>query len=150
MQCAVTRAAGKTKKMDKSYSELMLIDDYIERYRYLRTLSAVGDPTFGSKRYLNQILYTSDEWKSFRREIIIRDSGCDMATPGFKIFGMIIVHHINPITIEDILQRRPCVFDPDNVVTVSELTHKAIHYGNEQMLIMIPTMRSQNDTCPWK
>lgn len=134
----------------KTYSELMMLPTFEERYDYLRLDGVVGNETFGYDRYLNQILYTSKEWRRFRNEILIRDNGCDLACPGFEIPARPIVHHINPITVEDVVNRHPKVFDPDNVITVSHNTHEAIHYGNETMLIIGPTERSANDTCPWK
>jgi hypothetical protein len=142
--------------MTKSYSELITIDSYIERYRYLRIGGKAGEITFGNERYLNQILYKSDEWKMFRNKIIVRDSyltnHCyDMGFRGADIGGIIIVHHINPITVEDILQRRPCVFDPENVICVSHNTHEAIHYGNERLLTNVMYVeRMPNDTAPWR
>lgn len=134
----------------KTYSELILLPTFEERYRYLRLDGAVGKVTFGYDRYLNQILYHSDEWKGFRRDIIIRDNGCDLACIGFDIFDRAIVHHINPITVEDVLKRNPMIFDPENVITTIHNTHQAIHYGDEGLLIRAPTERSRNDTCPWK
>lgn len=134
----------------RTYSELITLPTFIERYRYLRLGGIVGKETFGYDRYLNQILYTLGEWKSFRRKIIIRDNGCDLGCPGFEIFERAIVHHINPITVEDILNRNPMIFDPENVITTIHNTHQAIHYSDEGLLIRAPTERSKNDTCPWK
>lgn len=136
--------------MNKTYSELMTIPTYIERYRYLRLRGKVGLETFGYDRYLNQILYTSPEWRAFRKEIIIRDNGCDMGVDGYEVSSRITVHHINPITVEDVINRHPKVFDPENVITVSDITHKAIHYGSEDLLILGPVERTPNDTCPWR
>lgn len=137
--------------MKLSYRELMRIPTFKERYEYLRIGGVVGQSTFGSDRYLNQMLYTSHEWRRFRNDIIIRDDGCDMALPGMQIIGyMIIVHHINPLTVEDVENRNPVIFDPDNVVCVTERTHRAIHYGDASLLPEIPIIRTKNDTCPWK
>lgn len=137
--------------MKLSYRELIRIPTFRERYEYLRIGGVVGQATFGSDRYLNQILYTSPEWRRFRNEIIIRDDGCDMALQGMQILGyMIIVHHINPLTVEDVENRNPVIFDPDNVVCVTERTHRAIHYGDASLLPEIPIIRTKNDTCPWK
>ena len=136
--------------MIKTYSELMTIPTFEERYEYLRLDGVVGKATFGYDRYLNQILYTSKEWRRFRDDIIIRDNGCDLGMPGFEIPVRAIVHHINPITVEDVVNRHPKVFDPENVITVSHNTHEAIHYGNETLLIIAPNERKANDTCPWK
>ena len=134
----------------KSYSELITIPDYIGRYNYLKIDGKVGAETFGHDRYLNQILYTSDEWRAFRRKVIIRDGGCDMAHEDYELEDRIIIHHINPITVEDVLNRDPKVFDFDNVVCVSHRTHLAIHYGDESQLVLPPVERSRNDTCPWR
>lgn len=137
--------------MKLSYRELIRIPTFRERYEYLRIGGVVGQATFGSDRYLNQILYTSPEWRRFRNDIIIRDDGCDMALQGMQIIGyMIIVHHVNPLTVEDVENRNPVIFDPDNVVCVTERTHRAIHYGDASLLPEIPIIRTKNDTCPWK
>ena len=136
---------------NRSYSELVQIPSYIERYRYLRLGGKAGDITFGNERYLNQILYKSPEWKSFRRDIIIRDNACDMALEGYSIIGVPLIHHINPITVEDIYKRRDAVFDPENVICVSRRTHNAIHYGDEELLIIDDIIeRRPNDTIPWR
>lgn len=134
----------------KTYSDLIQLPTFEERYEYLKTSSLVGDVTFGGGRWLNQALYSSPEWKDFRREIILRDNGCDLGMPDYEIHGRIIVHHLNPITKEDILQRRSCVFDPENVICVSHNTHNAIHYGDENQLPQKPIIRRPNDTCPWR
>lgn len=134
----------------KTYSELILLPTFLERYRYLRLKGAVGNETFGYDRYLNQILYTSDEWLGFRDTIIDRDEACDLACPGFELMSRITVHHINPITVEDVVKRSPKVFDPENVICVSHNTHMAIHYGDESKLMIGPIIRTPNDTCPWK
>lgn len=133
----------------KSYSELITIPTFIERYHYLRIGGRVGKETFGYDRYLNQILYSSDEWKSFRRDIILRDKGCDLACEGFDIHEKALVHHINPITVQDVINRSPKIFDPDNVITTTLNTHNAIHYGDDRILAIFEE-RSRNDTCPWK
>lgn len=134
----------------RTYSELILLPTFEERYEYLRTGSLVGDITFGGGRWLNQALYMSPEWKQFRNEIILRDQACDLAMPDYEIHGRIIVHHLNPITKEDIINRNYCVFDPENVVCVSHSTHNAIHYGDENQLPQKPIIRRPNDTCPWR
>lgn len=136
--------------MIKTYSELVTIPTFLERYQYLRIGGRVGADTFGFDRYLNQVLYHSDEWKRFRRDIIIRDNGCDLACDGYDIPNRILVHHINPITVEDVLKRNPMIFDPENVISTSHNTHQAIHYGDEGLLIRAPTERTKNDTCPWR
>lgn len=134
----------------KTYSELIQIPTFEERYHYLRLFGSVGEETFGFKRWLNQEFYHSSEWLKFRDKIIIRDGGCDLAVDGFEIYGSIIIHHLNPITYDDILNRNPCVFDPDNVVCTKLSTHNAIHYGDETLLSKIQVERTRNDTCPWR
>lgn len=134
----------------RSYSELITIPTFEERYRYLRLRGRVGRETFGHDRYLNQVLYTSKEWRLFRNEIIVRDDSLDLGCDGFDIFGRIIIHHINPITVEDVLNRDPKVFDPNNVISCSNNTHQAIHYGDESLLPLLPVERRPNDTCPWR
>ena len=134
----------------KCYSELILIPSFLERYRYLKIGGRVGVATFGHDRYLNQILYQSPEWREFRDDIIIRDNGCDLAMPGFDLIERIMVHHINPITVEDVLKRHPKVFDPENVISTSLNTHNAIHYGDESKLALLPVERTPYDTCPWR
>lgn len=135
---------------NKSYSELIRLPTYLERFRYLQINGAVGAETFGYDRYLNQILYRTGEWKRFRRDIILRDNGCDLACDDYEIFGRILVHHINPITLDDVLNRDPKIFDPNNVITTTLDTHNAIHYGDERLLVMDPIVRTKNDTCPWR
>lgn len=136
--------------MIKRYSELILIDDYLGRYNYLKLGGLIGKETFGSDRYLNQALYRSPEWKSFRTQMILRDAGCDMGFPDFEINGKIILHHINPISKEDIINRSDAVFDPENVICVSHLTHEAIHYGDESLIPKDYVARTPNDTIPWR
>ena len=146
MQGSVIRMSMK----NKSYSELIRLPTYLERFRYLQINGAVGAETFGYDRYLNQILYRTGEWKRFRRDIILRDNGCDLACDDYEIFGRILVHHINPITVDDVLNRDPKIFDPNNVITTTLDTHNAIHYGDERLLVMDPIIRTKNDTCPWR
>lgn len=136
--------------MMKSYSELIRIPSFEERFQYLRINGIVGEETFGCDRYLNQIFYKSEEWKRIRRRVIIRDNGCDLAWEEYEIKGIIIIHHINPITKEDILDRSSKLFDLENLICTSVNTHKAIHYGNEEMLPKKIVERTMNDTCPWK
>lgn len=134
----------------KTYSELIELPTFEERFEYLQLKGIVGQETFGFDRYLNQILYNSKEWKHLRNEIIVRDNGCDLALEGFEIHGRILIHHINPITIDDVIKRRGIVFDPENLVCVTHNTHNAIHYGDKSLLITGPIERRANDTCPWK
>jgi hypothetical protein len=137
--------------LTKSYSDLSKINTYLGRFEYLKIGGKTGEQTFGTERYLNQILYKSPEWKSFRRNIIIRDLGMDMGFDGFPIDGIILIHHINPITAQDILDRSRIIFDPENVISVSKRTHNAIHYGDSGLLdVDILVERRPNDTCPWR
>lgn len=136
--------------MIRTYSELITIPTFEERYQYLKLSGTVGEDTFGFRRWLNQGFYHSTDWLRFRDRIILRDAGCDLASEGFEIYGSVIIHHLNPITYEDILNRNPCILDPNNVVCTKLSTHNAIHYGDETFLAMEPAGRSRNDTCPWK
>lgn len=136
--------------MIKTYSELIELGSFEERYRYLRLGGTVGTETFGHDRYLNQILYASDAWKKLRRNVIIRDNGCDLGVEGFTIYGRILIHHINPITVEDIMNQSPVVFDLDNLISTTLNTHNAIHYSDEKLLLTAPIERKPNDTCPWR
>ena len=136
----------------RSYRELSRLKTFEERFEYLRMNGTVGSDTFGFDRYLNQAFYTSPEWKRFRRSVIIRDNGCDLGVEGRGILGeKIIIHHINPLTMEDLTERRSeALMNMDNVICVSHMTHQAIHYGDESLLPKDPTERRPGDTCPWK
>lgn len=134
----------------KTHSELSKLKTFEDRFQYLRLDGIVGEETFGFDRYLNQILYQSKEWKRCRRDIIIRDNGCDLGCEGFEVHGRILIHHINPITVDDIVNRNPNVFDPENLILTSHNTHQAIHYGNEDLLPTAPIERRKNDTSPWR
>lgn len=137
--------------MDKSYSELCKLKTLVERYEYLRTYSKIGEVTFGGQRMLNQYLYQkSPMWKSVRRKVIIRDNGLDLGLEGYSIQGKIIVHHINPLTKEQLLNLDPCIFDMENLISCSHNTHNAIHYGDKSLLPQDPIERKPNDTCPWR
>lgn len=136
--------------MNKTYTELMEIDSFRKRYRYLKIGGKVGEETFGHGRYLNQVLYGSSEWKNLRSRVIVRDNGRDLSHTDYPIVGRIIVHHINPITKDDILRRDPKVFDMENLICVSHMTHEAIHYGDIELLPKDYVPRSPNDTCPWR
>ena len=137
-------------RMIRSYSELISLPTFKDRFNYLKLDGVVGRETFGYNRYINQVFYNSKEWKHFRRTMIIRDDGNDLACEGFEIFGMILVHHINPISLDDILKRRPIIFDPENSVITTLDTHNAIHYSDESILPIGPIERRKNDTCPWR
>lgn len=134
----------------KTYSELIQIPTFEDRYAYLRLGGRVGEETFGFERNLNQSFYRSYEWRKVRREVIARDSGCDLAMPGFQIYNNIIIHHIVPITIEDLEDGTDLILDPNNLVCVSEKTHNAIHFGDKSLLPQTPIERRPGDTCPWK
>lgn len=136
---------------EKSYSELIQISDLKGRFEYLKIGGIVGETTFGGHRELNQTLYASQEWKDVRREVIIRDNGNDMGVDGYEIVGSIYIHHINPITIEDLLKKRDCIFDLENLISVSFNTHNAIHYGDFDLISRNELLvRTRNDTCPWR
>lgn len=134
----------------RSYSELIKIPSYEGRYEYLKLGQSVGDMTFGGHRWLNQRLYRSKKWKEIRDRVILRDDGCDMACDGYDIHGRIIVHHMNPLTIDDIINATDSVFDMENLICVSFDTHNAITYGDATLLRRCPIIRRPNDTCPWK
>lgn len=134
----------------RTYSELISIPSYLERYNYVKLGGVVGKETFGYSRYLNQILYNSPEWKRFRRDMVLRDNGFDLAHEDYMIGGSIYLHHLNPITIQDVLDRHPMIFDPENVVCVSFDTHQAIHYSDESLLNLGLVERRPYDTCPWR
>ena len=135
----------------KTYSELITLPTFEERYRYLRLGGRVGADTFGFDRYLNQVVYQRDpRWKDARDIVIIRDNGCDLGIEGREIHGKILVHHMNPITMEDIINGRDWIYDPEFLISTMLTTHNAIHYGDENLLMKDPIIRSKNDTCPWK
>lgn len=138
--------------MIKSYSALLTLPTFEERFRYLKLGGAIGEETFGFDRYLNQTFYSTLEWRNFRRDMIVRDMGCDLAIPDREIGGIIILHHINPISIADIRQKNiEVLLNPENVICVSRNTHNAIHYGDESILTPSTLIeRRPNDTCPWR
>ena len=134
----------------RTYRELSRLKTFDERFEYLKLNGFVGEETFGYDRYLNQMLYKSPEWRSLRRDIIIRDNGCDLGLEGYDIQGMIIVHHMNPISVDDLKTFSGDVVNPEYLICVSSLTHKAIHYGDKDLLPQLPIERRPGDTCPWK
>lgn len=137
--------------MLKTYSELITLPTFEERFEYLKLSGVVGGFTFGGSRYLNQIFYNTSEWKSAKQKVIIRDNGCDLGIEDRIIRGRLYVHHINPITIDDVIQRNPCLFDPENLICVSFNTHQAIHYSDASLLTPSkPVERKPNDQCPWR
>lgn len=136
--------------MKKTYSEMIKLKTYEERLEYLQDINPVGIETFGYNRYLNQALYQRDpRWKEARRKVIIRDQGCDLGLEDRPIFGKIIVHHMNPITEEDIINGNPDIFDPDGLVSTSDPTHRKIHYGDADKDVKLPIERSPGDTKLW-
>ena len=135
----------------KTYSELMTLDTYEERFMYLRMVAKIGDRTFGGYRHLNQLLYKNPLWKEVSEQAIIRDRGCDLGVPGYEIYGTINVHHINPITIDDVLNGNPCIYDLENLITTdADKTHKPLHYGGKPLYSDPVIERTPFDTCPWK
>lgn len=141
----------ETTKTIRTYSELKKLKTFKERYEYLRLDGRVGEETFGFDRYLNQMFYKSEEWKQVRNYVITRDNGCDLGILDREIYDeLILVHHMNPITKDDILNRSEWLLNPEFLITTIKRTHDAIHYGDENLLYDDPVERSPNDTCPWK
>lgn len=134
----------------KTYSELILLLTFEERFRYLQLNGSVGKETFGFDRYLNQNFYRSAEWKRVRDKVIIRDNGCDLGIEDRLIYGNVLIHHMNPINDKDIYNLTDILLNPEYLICVSHNTHNAIHYGNEELLVKAPIVRTKNDTCPWK
>lgn len=134
----------------RTYSDLSKLTTFEDRYNYLRLNGFVGQETFGFDRYLNQVFYKSAKWRSVRDFVIVRDNGCDLGIEGREIYGKIIIHHMNPITIQDIEQESDFLLDPEFLISTVHETHNAIHYGDENLLIRAPIERKPNDTCPWR
>jgi hypothetical protein len=134
----------------RTYSELITLPTFEDRYEYLRLDGVVGEETFGFDRYLNQMFYKTKEWLSVRDHVILRDNGCDLGMPGYEIHGRILIHHMNPITKEDILRRSDFLMNPEYLISTIKRTHDAIHYGDARLLYTAPVERSPNDMCPWK
>lgn len=134
----------------RTYSELITLSTFEERFRYLQLGGKVGEETFGFDRYINQTFYRSQEWRSIRDYVITRDNGCDLGIEDREIAGRILIHHMNPISVEDILHRSEYLLDPEYLISTIKNTHDAIHYGDESLLILAPTERRINDTCPWR
>lgn len=134
----------------RCYSDLILLPTFEERFNYLKLDGKVGEDTFGFDRYLNQIFYTSEEWKKTRTNVIVRDCGCDLAMSDREIYGRILVHHMNPITKDDILKRSDILLNPEYLITTVKQTHDAIHYGSFNLVGQAPIDRTINDTCPWR
>lgn len=139
------------QKMFRTYTELSKLKTFEERFEYLRLDGQVGKETFGFDRIFNQIFYRSVEWKRVRDQVIIRDCGCDLGVLGHEIYGQrILIHHMNPISLEDLERRTEILMNPEYLITTIHNTHQAIHYGDEDLLIKLPRERTKNDTCPWK
>lgn len=139
------------KKMSKRcYSDLLKLSSFDERYNYLKITSGVGYKTFGEARYLNQALYSSEKWRKIRRAVILRDKGCDLGIEGYEIMGnRIIVHHMNPITEEDILSENPFLYDPEFLICASFDTHNGIHFGRKYVPYRSLIERKPGDTKLW-
>ena len=134
----------------KTYSELITIPTFEERFKYLQLNGHVGVDTFGFDRYINQNFYRSREWKRIRDHVILRDNGCDLGLEGYEIYGRIYIHHMNPILVQDIIHQSDFLLNPEYLICTTHTTHNAIHYGDESLLITAQIERKPNDTCPWK
>lgn len=139
-----------TRTNIKTYSELITLPTFKERFEYLRLDGVVGKDTFGFDRYLNQIFYRSQRWKSVRDHVIIRDNGCDLGVEGHEIYGRVLIHHMNPITLDDIMRESDFLLDPEYLISTIHSTHNAIHYGDENLIVTAPVERTKFDTCPWR
>ena len=141
---------AKIRKTIKTYSELIKLPTFEERYEYLRIGGIVGEETFGFDRWINQQFYKNPEWLEVRDIVILRHNGCDLGIQGREIRSRIMVHHMNPIGVDDILQKSEFLLNPEYLITTYKRTHDAIHYGDESLLIRDPIVRYKNDTCPWR
>lgn len=139
-----------SKRTSRTYSELITIPTFEERFKYLRLDGSVGEQTFGFDRYINQVFYQSYEWKKIRDAVIIRDNGCDLGVEGHDIRGKILIHHMNPISLKDIETRSDFLLNPEYLISTMHITHNAIHYGDENLLPKGPIERKKYDTCPWR
>lgn len=135
--------------MIRSYTDLQFIDSFEERYRYLALRGTVGDSTFGFDRYINQQFYTSAQWRQLRNHVIVRDNGCDLGIEGYEIHNRVIVHHMNPMTASDISHGDERILNPEFLITTTQRTHNAIHYGDEKLLPRPPVQRKRGDTRLW-
>lgn len=138
------------KTIIRTYSELITLPTFEDRYHYLQLNGAVGNDTFGFDRYINQQFYRSKEWQRIRDEVIIRDNACDLGMEGYEIHGRIYVHHMNPIMVRDIQSNSDYLMNPEFLICTTHRTHNAIHYGDENLLARAPIERTKNDTCPWR
>jgi len=133
----------------RTYSELRRLETFKERYNYLKLRGVVGDPTFGFDRYMNQQFYASSQWRDIRNQIIVRDEGCDLGIRGYEIHNRLVIHHMNPMTVTDIVHGDPSILDPEFLITTTHITHNAIHYGDESLLPRVPVQRRPGDTKLW-
>ena len=141
----------KMTSIIRTYSELIKLETFEERFRYLELSGTVGAETFGFDRYLNQNFYTSDEWKRLRNQIIIRDNGCDLGVSGYDIHTVILIHHMNPISVKDVLAHNDLLINPEYLITTRLSTHNGIHYGDDSILQSYSVIeRRPGDTCPWR
>ena len=134
----------------RRYSELRHLETLEDRYHYLRIRGTLGETTFGFDRYINQLFYKSREWQTVRDQVITRDNGCDLGVPGYEIHSGLLVHHMNPISLPDIIEREDWILDPEFLITTSLQTHNAIHYGDESLLPRGPIVRTPGDTTLWR
>lgn len=137
-------------KIIRTYSELITLPTFEERYEYLKLGGVVGAETFGFDRYINQLFYRSSDWKSIRNKVIIRDNACDLGIPDREMYDNIFVHHMNPVLLDDVIHRTDILMNPEYLICTSFRTHNAIHYGDASLLVIAPIERTKNDTCPWK
>jgi hypothetical protein len=133
----------------RTYTELRRIDSFEERFKYLAVHSSIGIPTFGFERWLNQAFYTSVAWRTCRHQVITRDQGRDLGVEGYEVYDKVIVHHMNPVTIKQVEERDPSIFDPEFLISVSHNTHNAVHYGSANLLAKPLVERRPNDTKLW-
>lgn len=146
----MTTMLSSTNSTIRTYSELSKLNDFESRFHYLQLHGTAGRETFGIDRYLNQRFYRSREWKSIRDFVIVRDNGCDLGIEGHEIYGKVLIHHMNPLSITDVLDVTEYLLNPEYLITVSHDTHNAIHYSDDRLLFSQPAVRTPNDTCPWK
>lgn len=150
MLCVLMADTEEILTMIRTYSELIKLPTFKERFEYLSLKGCVGKETFGWERYINQAFYRSKEWKDVRNFVIVRDCGCDLGISGREISDRILIHHMNPILPKDIVLSNDFILDPEYLICTTHNTHEAIHYGSEDLLISEPVERTPNDTCPWK
>lgn len=150
MLCEVIPVMAVISMIIRSYSELRSLKTFEERFEYLKLNGKIGQDTFGFDRVFNQLFYKSKEWKAVRDKVIIRDNGCDLGIEGREIYGRILIHHMNPISLEDIQKNTEFLMNPEYLITTNHSTHNAIHYGDENLIIKAPIERKRFDTCPWK